>query len=569
MLAALKSVQDRDGLARLLGFEPRAMSYLIYVLPKERRYTNFLIPKASGGHRLISAPEPRLKLLQRRLANVLSRCSDDLEVERGLARHVSHAFRSGRSILTNAAPHSARRYVLNVDLSDFFGTINFGRVRGYFLKDRDFSLPDEVATTIAQIACHENALPQGSPCSPIISDLIGRILDSRLVRLSKSYGVRYTRYADDLTFSTNAKSFPQELAEMSSLNCAAWTVGHELLKAIQSTGFEPNLRKTRLQFKGSRQVVTGLVTNSHPNVPKEYVRSARIMALNWLATGTAYKKSREGDVQAPQSLSAVIGNIGHAHWIRNAEMEQSRTASSGSRPIDKFKPEGIRKLYGRLIFQKTFLCPDRPTLICEGLTDNVYLRAAIKERAALFPSLATIGEAGKSLSVSLFRYSKTAQDVLTLGTGSSAIARMIGQYRTYRDKIKHRVQAHPVIFLIDNDDGASVVFSSIQKNFKKKIDLASTDDYYHIVDNVYLVKTPETVPTATSAIEDLFPAAVLATKLGTKTFNRSADQDSSTEYGKRLFADAVVAPNADTIDFSGFDPLLARIAAVIAHHEAP
>ena len=83
---------------------------------------------------------------------------------------------------------------MNIDLQDFFPTFNFGRVRGFFIKDQDFAVPEKVATVIAQIACHEGSLPQGSPCSPLITDMIAHILDVRLVQLAKANRLTYSRY---------------------------------------------------------------------------------------------------------------------------------------------------------------------------------------------------------------------------------------------------------------------------------------------------------------------------------------------------------------------------------------
>ena len=94
---------------------------------------------------------------------------------------------------------------------NFFPSINFGRVRGFFLKDKHFSLQPPVATVLAQIACFENELPQGSPCSPVISNLIGHVLDGRLARFAKTHKCTYSRYADDITFSTSRKDFPPEI----------------------------------------------------------------------------------------------------------------------------------------------------------------------------------------------------------------------------------------------------------------------------------------------------------------------------------------------------------------------
>jgi RNA-directed DNA polymerase len=144
--------------------------------------------------------------------DLLQDCLDEIQLANDLKASSAHGFMRERSIITNASGHKKRRFVLNVDLKDFFGTINFGRVRGYFLKDKNFLLNATVATVLAQIAFFWNALPQGTPCSPVISNLIGHVLDIHLVRLASKAGCTYTRYADDLTFSTSKQSFPAAIA---------------------------------------------------------------------------------------------------------------------------------------------------------------------------------------------------------------------------------------------------------------------------------------------------------------------------------------------------------------------
>ena len=253
-LQRLRDAKSIHDLAGILGFKPNRLAYIIYKLPPGSKYSEFKRPKRDGGHRIILSPEPRLKLLQRRLANLLYDCVD--EIHNGNRRSFAHGFEKGRSIVTNAALHKRRRYVLNIDIEDFFPSFNFGRVRGYFIKDRCFSLEPAVATIIAQIACHENQLPQGSPCSPIISNLISHILDLRLARFAKQHRCTYSRYADDLTFSTNRKDFPAELAAAVPGAPALWELGESLIGEINRAGFQISHRKTRMQRRGSRQVVT-------------------------------------------------------------------------------------------------------------------------------------------------------------------------------------------------------------------------------------------------------------------------------------------------------------------------
>jgi len=128
----------------------------------------------------------------------------------------------------------------------------------------------------------------------------------------------------------------------------------------------------------------------------------------------------------------------------------------------------------------------------------------------------------------------------------------------------HRPLAHPVIMVLDNDDGLGSVASTIKDNFKVQFDLTTTKDFYHVTENLYVVKTPESG--GKSCIEDLFPSVWREKELNGKKFNPSNKIDSATDYSKEVFANSVVKPNASSIDFSAFDSLLNRILAAIQHH---
>jgi RNA-directed DNA polymerase len=299
-MLTLRRLQNADGIndvAKLLGFKPIALSQILYVQPISSKYHSFTIPKRSGGTRGISAPRKGLKLLQRRLADLLQTCIVELnqireESDEPILRHqLAHGFTKDHSILTNARPHRNKRYVFNIDLEDFFGSIHFGRVQGFFLKDKSFLLKPKTALVLAQIACFEKKLPQGSPCSPIISNLIAHILDIHLVRLASRWGCTYTRYADDLTFSTNRKEFPARIATRSHSASHEWTAGSDLVRIIRHSGFRVNQAKTRMQYLDSRQEVTGLVVNHRINVPSDYRRKVRAMAHNLFRTGKYYLPS--------------------------------------------------------------------------------------------------------------------------------------------------------------------------------------------------------------------------------------------------------------------------------------
>jgi len=157
----LRGAASLSDLAAIFGYKASSLAYTLYKIPSAGKYSTFDIQKADGGIRRIDAPIDPLKDIQRRLANILYACRRDWESESQL-RPLSHGFRLGYSIVTNANCHKRKRYVLNLDIKDFFPSINFGRVRGFFLKNHHFELHEKVATVIAQIACYNNSLPQKS-----------------------------------------------------------------------------------------------------------------------------------------------------------------------------------------------------------------------------------------------------------------------------------------------------------------------------------------------------------------------------------------------------------------------
>jgi RNA-directed DNA polymerase len=204
----------------------------------------------------------------------------------------------------------------------------------FFLKDRDYLLNGQVATGIAQIACYQNTLPQGSPCSPIISNLVGHVLDAKLARLAAQTGCTYTRYADDLTFSTNKPTFPKEIAVVPEDGDHIWTLGEELLEIIDFSGFQVNPQKTRMQYRDSRQEVTGLVVNRKTNVSQHYRRTVRAMVHNLYRKGSFEITSAAGT--KPGTLDQLHGMLG---FIYSIDLENScdkpRKSEDGEGSRDK------------------------------------------------------------------------------------------------------------------------------------------------------------------------------------------------------------------------------------------
>ncbi|MCH8205897.1 MAG: RNA-directed DNA polymerase [Chloroflexi bacterium] len=259
-------------IAKLLEVPYGLLVWHIYRSPVDKRYISFDIRKKSGGLRQIHAPVSGLKIIQRKLNQVLNAV---YQPKAGV-----YGFTPGRNIVQNAQKHRNRRYVFNVDLSDFFPSIHFGRVMG-LLMAVPYGLSRDVAKVLAQICCHQGKLPQGAPTSPVISNMICAKMDSQLKRLAGEVKCVYTRYADDLTFSTSLGTFPDFIARYFEGDPGVVEIGPRLKQIIQSNGFDINEDKVRLQLKNSRQEVTGLTVNERPNVRRRYVKQIRAMLHNW------------------------------------------------------------------------------------------------------------------------------------------------------------------------------------------------------------------------------------------------------------------------------------------------
>jgi len=271
------SLSTARDLAKLLNVEYRRLVYHIYIVPPSKRYKTFELPKNSGGTRQISTPQTALKIIQWKLNQVLQTIYEP--------KPSVHGFVSGKSIVTNAQAHAKKRYILNLDLKDFFPSINFGRVRGMFIA-APYGLTPEVATVLAQICCHNNQLPQGAPTSPIITNMICAKMDSQLQQLAKACKATYTRYGDDITFSTTLKEFPESLAKVvTEEGKEKVALGEPLLGIIAENGFQVNENKIHLQAKGNHQEVTGLTANKFPNVNRKFVRQVRAMLHAWAKFG--------------------------------------------------------------------------------------------------------------------------------------------------------------------------------------------------------------------------------------------------------------------------------------------
>jgi len=157
-LLLLKGAQSIHDVAFLLQFQAKAIAFILYKKPPEFKYSSFTVPKRSGGLRQINAPSEDLMLLQRRLSDLLQACAAEVTADKKWDDQLAHGFKKDRSIVSNASKHLKQRYVFNIDLQDFFGAINFGRVRGFFINDKNFALNPKVATILRFYVAQSNLL---------------------------------------------------------------------------------------------------------------------------------------------------------------------------------------------------------------------------------------------------------------------------------------------------------------------------------------------------------------------------------------------------------------------------
>ncbi|MBM5027484.1 RNA-directed DNA polymerase [Vibrio parahaemolyticus] len=606
-LQTLKQAKTKPDLANILGIKPSTLTYCLYKLKPQNQYAQFNVPKKNGGVRVINAPTGTLKSIQAALSILLLDCWDEIlkskfpasEISREKAKHgktlkvkcsnsetkqpsLSHGFERKRSIITNAMMHLGQKHVFNIDLEDFFGSFNFGRVRGFFIKNRDFELDPEVATVIAQIACFNNELPQGSPCSPVITNLITHSLDIKLAALASRNSCTYTRYADDITFSTRKSSLPKCIAQNRD---GEFLVGKKLRSEITRSGFNINDKKTRNQYKDSRQDVTGLIVNKKPNTKKEYWRTVRAQCNHLFNNGFFIEsingKDVKGNINRLEGKLNFIDHVDHYNRLRqtlplNPKYQYKKDAiKNGQAKLRRYLHTGREDTFSKFLFYRLFYANDLPTILTEGKTDNVYLKAAIHKLAGGFPKLATEknGNSPYKLLTRFVEYNDRTKYLLELYGGADYLKDFVINYNHHYKYYKAPTPNNPVIIFVDNDTGPSGLISYINKIqdsviYPDGVKNIRDSDFVHIFHNLYLVLTPKENGYDGTDIEHFFVEKDRLRKHKGKCFNTVADRDSENDLSKDAFANHIVHARKHEIDFSRFNTLLERIVKVIEHYDS-
>lgn len=322
---------------KAVPFELKQLSW--YANPKlgGKRYTEFKIKKKSGAERSIHAPVKGLKSLQKTLSFVLQCVFEP--------HHAAMGFVRDRSIVDNAKLHVGSKFVYNIDLKDFFPSVDQARV-WKCLQLKPFNLNKvtsantsrlDIANIIASLCCTtmeverkngagewekvtRNVLPQGAPTSPIITNIVCQRLDYLLSAVAKRFGLKYSRYADDITFSSMHNVYQPDSEFLK-----------ELHRIIAEQNFHIKESKTRLQKDGYRKEVTGLLVNEKANVQQRYIKQLRMWLYYWERYG--YERASgfflqqyiadKGHVKngKPDMANVISGKLDYLKMVRGADNE--------------------------------------------------------------------------------------------------------------------------------------------------------------------------------------------------------------------------------------------------------
>ncbi len=286
--------RELNSLEKDLGFSVRTLYAVSNSIGKH--YKTVLIPKRDGGVRKLSVPDEILKKIQRRIAEVI------LSTE-PVSKHAM-AYRYGASVQKNAKPHVGAKKILKLDILHFFDSIYYSTVKEKVFTAERFSEPVRVLLTM--LCYHKDALPQGAPTSPVITNIIMRDFDEMAWAWCAERGIKYTRYCDDMTFSGDF--------DENEVECF---VRGELLV----NGFVLNRKKTAVITSDKRQTVTGIVVNEKLNISSDYRRKLRQEIYYCKKFGVSEHLKRMGARDEAEYLQSLLGKIAFVLQTRPEDKE--------------------------------------------------------------------------------------------------------------------------------------------------------------------------------------------------------------------------------------------------------
>jgi len=257
---------------------------------KDISYRKFYIPKSNGGRRLIAEPVEQLKSIQRSVLGSI--------LERVPLHSAANGFRRQKSIVTNAEKHTEQEIIVKIDLKDFFPSITYQRVKGVYM---NLGYPEGVAEMLAELSTYNGKLPMGAPTSPYLSNIIAIRMDKRFTKLGEKIGFRYSRYADDLAFSSSDRNFTKRIPFFR--------------KIIEDEGFIVNEKKIAIARKGGRQKITGVVINKKVNIDSKEYKKLRAVVHNCINGDLRVEMKKWGASSLYEFRNILTGKIGFVKML--------------------------------------------------------------------------------------------------------------------------------------------------------------------------------------------------------------------------------------------------------------
>lgn len=515
----------------------------------DAHYIEFTIPKKySADVRTINAPDTELKKIQKRIKMLIEHQLAETNFN---FKKSSQAYQKDKNIFTNAQIHRNKKYVVHLDIEKYFDNIRFNRINGLLQKNARFKLDYQLSTIITRLCCFNGHLTQGSPVSPIFSNLIGERIDTNLLKISKKFHFTYTRYSDDLTFSTNDHEI---------INTQFTSFLNEVKTAVSSQGFTLNDKKYSIASDNSRHIVTGLTNNKKVAVPIEFYKWTRAMANTFYQTNSFYIGHKKYDwTSLPTGLRILEGRFNHIYNIEQQTRQLYQNHSGGFEytaitPLDHhlhrnppFKNKDTNQIinqftsreleYSKFLFFKTFWYGNSSTIFTEGKTDARYINKAhdVLQTQNVLP-LTVSSYYFKDLDTEVTKESMLSR-VFNLHAGGKGLKKILvmylggtyenQQFISYAEYFKKKQKPNkPTIFLYDFELGNNCKDSPLNDmlNFidtHKAIPLKKDEiqqnlkqfGFQHIIFNLYIAVTTDfqlidaTTNNATikREIEDYFP----------------------------------------------------------------
>lgn len=565
----LNETKTLNDLASCMGISVNTLKSVLYSRGGvNNKYVQFDIPKKGGGVRKINAPKRSLRNIQKKLAQSINSVFDD----KAPFAPVSQAYQKEHGIYSNGLRHRNRKLILNLDLLEYFPSIHFGRVSGFFQKNSKFLLPETVAIAIAQLTCHDGFLAQGSAVSPVISNLISQTFDQHVLQIAKKFHLTYTRYADDLTFSTNDYNF------LSHLN----TFLSDMDSQTRKDGFNINWSKLRMNGPDVRQTVTGLSVNRKVNVPKEFYRKTRSMALSLYTTGSFEIDNRQYDISNIAKLEGRFSFINDIEHRNNIIYPDHSFEYLAVRPNNKSKSINTRtntpfrypvafsskeKAYRNFLFYKYLYKNTKPIIVTEGPTDIVYLKSALQHFYGNKPNISYL----KMTGITKYFFGN-----IEGGSALKNISNLYypkGQQNIDNKMFDYGVKSeYPVILLFDHEMNKKLKKDSplldFANHWDKMLPFSSKEEFFsalhdkgfvHLISNLYVAVVSKKGSTKDDLfeIEDLFSEEVRGNVFGLGTFEKKY-KGSGRRIDKNDFS-LIIRRHRDEDIFNEFQLLFSNV----------